>query len=92
MASPGTWREADGRAVEFEQAKLVWTAMARPGLLRTAAIYRATISYGDLAEEVQSLSGVRTRMLMHYWIGDVLGRVAHACYAAGEPPSVVALC
>lgn len=85
VTSPGTYREADGSAVEFEQAKTAWTAVARPALHRTAAKYHATISYGDLAEEVQSVSGIRTRMLMHYWIGDALGRVARASYAAGEP-------
>lgn len=85
VTAPGTYRESDGSAVEFEQAKTAWTAVARPALLRTAATYHGTISYGDLAEEVQSVSGIRTRMLMHYWIGDVLGRVARACYAAREP-------
>ncbi|MGC8474019.1 MAG: hypothetical protein ACP5PW_06385 [Candidatus Dormibacteria bacterium] len=50
-----------------------------------ARTYRATIRYSELAEEVQEKTGVRTRMLMHYWIGEVLGRVSHDCRAKGEP-------
>jgi hypothetical protein len=47
--------------------------------------YHATITYKDLAEEVQATSGIRTRRLLQNWIGDVLGTVAEDCHQAGEP-------
>jgi hypothetical protein len=69
----------------MEDTKAAWTPIARSTLEGVARNYNSTISYSDLAEEVQCRSGIRTRMLMHYWIGDVLGRVARDCYANGQP-------
>jgi hypothetical protein len=34
---------------------------------------------------VQAAAGVRTKMLMHYWIGEVLGAVSLDCRRHGEP-------
>jgi hypothetical protein len=85
MIRPGTYRESDGSAVAFQAAKRAWAEAARSALLRTATVYHGWISYGDLAEEVQRVSGIRTRALMHYWIGEVLGMVSHQCHARGEP-------
>ena len=48
-------------------------------------LYNALIEYGELAEAVQAESGIRTKMLVHYWIGDVLGRVSRECHRRGEP-------
>lgn len=85
VATPGTYREIDGSPVDFSVAKDAWAAAARPVLERTARTYHATISYGELAERVQVESGIRTRTLMHYWIGGVLGHIAGDCYRVGEP-------
>jgi hypothetical protein len=85
VTGPGTYRESDGSRVDFATAKQAWAEAARPALLRAASVYHGWISYGDLAEEVQTLSGIRTRALMHYWIGEVLGMVSHQCHARGEP-------
>jgi len=85
MSSPGTYRESDGKGIDFSQALEAWSAAARIALLRTARTYRATISYKDLAEEVQVSSGIRTQMLPWHWIGRVLGAVSRHCHAKGEP-------
>jgi hypothetical protein len=83
--SPGTYRETDGSAVPMAEAKTAWADEARTVLEAVARVYHGLINYGELAEEVQSRSGIKTRMLMHYWIGDVLGRVSRRCHERGEP-------
>ena len=64
----------------MEDAKRVWVDRAREALVATARTYNALIEYGELAEAVQAESGIRTKMLVHYWIGDVLGRVSRECH------------
>jgi len=81
----GTYVEADGSAVEMPDAKAAWVPFAREALVRVAHEYQALIDYKELAEEVQAQSGIRTRMLMHYWIGNVLGLVSKQCHEQGEP-------
>lgn len=86
MASlPGTYHESDGHAVPMADAKLAWIPLAREASLRVARVYHGFINYGELADELQTRSGIKTRQLMHYWIGDVLGAVARECYRRGEP-------
>jgi hypothetical protein len=80
-----TYRELDATPIEMPDAKGAWADEARAVLERVAREYRGLISYGDLAEEIQSRSGIRTTVLMHYWIGDVLGRVSQGCHGRGEP-------
>jgi hypothetical protein len=77
--------EASGDPVEMQDAKVAWNPIARESLLRTAGTYNAYITYSDLAEELQSKSGIRTKQLIHYWIGKVLGMVACDCYQLNEP-------
>ena len=43
--TPGTYREADGSAVEFEQAKIAWTRGAASPASNRRYLH-ATISYG----------------------------------------------
>jgi hypothetical protein len=85
MTKPGTCRVADGAAVAMTIAKEEWTAAARSVLEQVARTFHATIQYSDLAEDVQAVTGVRTRTLMHHWIGEVLGGVSHDCRRRGEP-------
>jgi hypothetical protein len=82
---PGTYREVDASPVAMLDAKVAWAAVAREVLERVAREYQGLINYGDLAEEIQDRSGIRTRMLMHYWIGDVLGMVSRECHRRREP-------
>ncbi|WP_305779767.1 hypothetical protein [Nocardia nova] len=90
--SPGTYRVSDGSAVPFNDALRQWALVAHDVLVDTASKRNEFITYKDLAEQVQALSGIRTRSQMRNWIGrGVLGRVAERCHAAGEPP-LTALC
>jgi hypothetical protein len=89
--TPGTWRVADGAAVPFGVAKAAWALAARDVLIGTAKTYHGYITYGALAEEIQQISGVRTRSQMRNWIGAVLGVVAEESHAKDEPP-LTALC
>jgi len=82
------WRVVDGSAVEvgYADALVAWTGAAYPVLVRVAGGYHAVITYGELAEEVQEASGVRTRALLHNWIGRVLSGVVHEAHRRDDPP------
>lgn len=79
----GTWREAS--QVGSEVARTAWAEAARPVLLGAARRYNSVVTYKELAAEVQRGTGIRTKQLMHYWIGDVLGRVSATGFRRGEP-------
>lgn len=79
----GGWREAS--TVGGEAARAAWAEAARHVLLVVASRYRVVVTYKELSHEVQRRTGVRTNQLMHYWIGDVLSRVATECARRGEP-------
>jgi len=85
MAPPGTYRTSDGCAVKFSAAVATWTAAAVPVLERVARSYNATITYKDLGEQVQDAAGIRTRVLLMNWIGQVLGGVARQSHRRGQP-------
>ena len=91
MGTPGTYRVSDGSRVEFAAALAAWTAAAVPVLERVACTYHATISYKDLGEEVQHVTGIRTRVLLMNWIGQVLGGVSRISHRRGQP-MLSALC
>lgn len=82
-ATGGAWREASD--VGTEAARSAWAAVAREVLLDAARRYHSVVTYKELAIEVQSRTGIRTRQLMHYWIGDVLERVSKECARRDEP-------
>ncbi|CAB4959276.1 unannotated protein [freshwater metagenome] len=85
MATPGTYRVSDNRAVEFDDALYEWAKSARLLLIEVASTYNSHITYGVLAEQVQAETGIRTRSLITHWIGSVLGLVAEVCGTKGEP-------
>lgn len=68
-----------------------WTAAAVPVLERVARTYHATISYKDLGDEVQHATGIRTRVLLMNWIGQVLGGASRTSHRRGQP-MLSALC
>jgi hypothetical protein len=63
----------------------MWAEAAREVLMTTARDYNGYITYSDLAESVQQMSGVRTKSQTRSWIGKVLGSVADDCHGRGEP-------
>ena len=83
LPESGEWR--DVADVGSEVARNAWAEAAREVLLDAAARYRTVVTHKELASEVQERTGVRTTQLTHYWVGDVLGRVAAACAQRGEP-------
>ena len=92
MAPKGTTqRVSDGGPVDFNDAKQAWADAARPVLERVAGTYNLYIEYKDLAETVQQDSGITTGVLVHHWIGSVLGAVARERRAPDEP-MLTALC
>ena len=74
-----------------EAARSSWAEAAREQLLETARRYQAVTTYKELGEGVQLRSGIHTKQLVHYWIGDVLLRVAKDC-AARDEPNLSSLC
>lgn len=91
MKGPGTYRVSDGSPVDFQEAISAWTAAALPVLELVAHTYRATITYKELADEVQETTGIRTRVLMMHWIGQVLGGASRQSHRRGQP-MLSALC
>ncbi|WP_068324900.1 hypothetical protein [Janibacter terrae] len=83
IPATGSWREVS--EVGSQAARDAWALAARPVLLDIARRYHATITYSELAAEVQRATGIRTQQRMHHWIGPVLERVAIACKANHEP-------
>ncbi|WP_344220484.1 hypothetical protein [Kribbella sancticallisti] len=83
VPATGTWREAS--EVGSDNARSAWAEAARDVLLDAANRYRSVVTYKELANHVQYRTGIRTKQLMHYWIGDVLARVAADCSRRGEP-------
>jgi hypothetical protein len=62
-----------------------WTRAASPVLERVSRTYGGTIQYADLAEEVETATGVRTKMVVSTWIGGVLGEVNRTCHRHRQP-------
>lgn len=89
--TPGTWRTSDGSAVAFKEARSSLATAAYEVLADTATRYNDFITYKELAEKVQEVTGIHTRSQMRNWIGTVLGEVADACQRHGLP-ALTALC
>ena len=88
---PGTYRVADTSRVAFADAMAGWILLAYDELIATARKYHAVITYLELSERVQDISGVRTRTLLTNWIGKLLEEVARLSKANDEPP-LTSLC
>lgn len=91
MRTPGTYRVADGSYVDYSAAIAAWTAAALPVLERVAGTYQATISYQQLADEVQGATGIHTRVLPMNWLGQVLAGASRESHRRGQP-MLSALC
>ncbi|MER6300389.1 hypothetical protein ABT247_12555 [Kitasatospora sp. NPDC001539] len=82
----GYWRESDGVPVAVSQAHIVWTRAAYPALVEVARRYHAVITYAELAEVLQRVSGVRTSVNQRHWINKVLALVVREAHRRGDPP------
>lgn len=74
------------RIVGTKEGQVPWAREAIGVLRETASKYNATITYSDLAEQVQLRTGLRTRSQPRSWIGGVLGMVILACHKREMPP------
>lgn len=75
---------ADGKYVSQADAIALWWPAAREVLLE-AARAGATTTEQQLAERIQSATGVATRQPTEEWIGRVLERVDSDTESRGEP-------
>lgn len=87
----GTYRTSDGSKVEFADALAMWIPIAYDELLSVARTYNRWTTYQALTDQVQEVSGVRTKMLIGNWSGRLLEQVAVLARDRGEPP-LTALC
>ncbi|GAB2874712.1 hypothetical protein [Nocardioides pacificus] len=85
----GPWRDAPDIGIDV--ARKEWADAARAVLIETAGRYGAVVTYKQLGGLVRERTGIRTGQLMHYWIGEVLTRVARDC-AEREEPILSSLC
>ncbi len=69
-----------------QEAREAWSSEAYLILVGVAQTYHAVITYKELAEEIQSRTGIRTKSLLHNWIGPILGRVVREAHRRGDPP------
>lgn len=71
---------------DAQDARERWAEEAYSVLVDVARTYHAVITYKELAEVIQERSGIRTQVLLHNWIGPVLGRVVREAHRRGDPP------
>src|SRR6187431_3279439 len=79
------FRRDDRTTVDDAAAREAWTRAARPVLVQVARRYGSLMKPGDLAEEVQGVTGVRTRAAAEEWIDEVLDAVDIDCVSRDEP-------
>jgi hypothetical protein len=91
MRTPGTYRVTDGSYVDYSAAIAAWTAAALPVLEQVAGTYHATITYQQLGDDVQDVTGIHTNVLLMNWIGQVLGGASRESHRRGQP-MLSALC
>lgn len=74
------------RVVGINQGQPAWAVEALEVLRATASRYNATITYSELADEIQERTGLHTQAQSRNWIGRVLGIVVRQCHEQGLPP------
>lgn len=72
--------------VGINQGKPAWAKEALDVLRATASRYNGTITYSELADEIQQRTGLYTKAQARNWIGGVLGIVVKQCHEQGLPP------
>ncbi len=86
MAIGSFARSTEGHALNRSEAIALWLPFAEQVLTRVAATPYAVITYKDLADQVQSASGVHTEQLIPHWMGTLLDALIVAGHEAGRPP------
>src|SRR3954467_4081837 len=89
MSSPAAYRLGDGSPVTDDAAHAIWTAVAREVLEELSGT--ASITYGELARQVQQRSGVYTRTTAPQWLPTLLAGLGDdelAARARADAPPV----
>ena len=76
MSSPAAYRLGDGSPVTDDSARAIWTAVAREVLEEISST--ASITYVELARQVQQRSGVYTRVAAPEWMPGLLAGLGDA--------------
>lgn len=82
---PGDAEWLEASEVGSEKAHEAWAGSAHDALREVATRYHGLVTSKELAGLVQMSTGIRTRQLTHYWIGEVLLRVSRECARQDEP-------
>ncbi len=80
----GYIRSSTRQALSPDQAQVELAKAARDILLQVASTYRATITYTQLASDVQRRAGVRAGTTPG-WLSETLAMVAHVGHRLAEP-------
>lgn len=71
----GTVNVTTGGPVPWPDAVRAWVDEGQLVLAGCARRYGSLITYGELAEEIQTNTGIRTTSLLQNWIGEVLAKI-----------------
>ena len=82
----GFWYEPVGTPTSEAIALETWALVARDILIRTAGTYHAVVRETELAEELQTTTGIHTTRHHDRWLPKVLGPIAVVCERVDEPP------
>ncbi|MDQ4051798.1 MAG: hypothetical protein M3237_03730 [Actinomycetota bacterium] len=82
----GFWREPDGTPTAESVALEAWARAAHEILVTTAETYHGVIREPEIAEKLQTTTGIRTTRPFGRWLDKVLGPVSKYCEMSGEPP------
>lgn len=82
---PTVFRQDDGTPVPFVDAKFEWAHQGYEVLVSVAREAQGHITYPDIADALQSGTGIRTEMPATSWIDTPLILVAEMCVRNGEP-------
>lgn len=81
----GFWREADGSTLTSQDAYAAWADAAYPALIAVASKYEGFITYKDLADRLEQVTGIKSSQLWTSWISQVLKRVVAETRRRGDP-------
>ncbi len=82
----GFWHEPDGTPTTKEVAVERWGDEAFEVLSGVAHQYQGLITYGDLAEQVQARSSIRTNQQQRTWMASMLAPVVERIQSESLPP------
>ncbi len=82
----GFWYEPEGRGTSEAIALETWARVTHDVLEETATAYHRVIREAELAERLQSASGIRTARPHERWMTKLLTPLAHLHHRDGYPP------